>query len=379
MASINYNDKRFTKVEADKNVALKENNALYDGMINQSDSFYKAQTDAINQYRETQKANQQAQTDFAIEKIEQQKDEAYKDFQKEGSAAYVDWQKQTDDYGSNAEKMASMGLAHSGYSEQSKVAMYNQYQNRVALARETYNKAVMNYNNMITEARLQNNSALAEIGFNTLMQSLEISLAGFQYKNNLLQQKTQAKRDIDNTYYSRYQDVVNQINTENSLAEQQRQYNLSRELELKKYNESVRQYNETLKEEKRQFNETMAYNKKKNSVSGSSGSSGGSGSVKKSSSSSSGSDSVNKNSSSYKNQTLKEKQAALKKVSSVKTKKDAQNLLKSLGLSSSISIIDSVTWNKAKRLGDGGSDVQNFKNYAEYVQAYCKGVINSWK
>lgn len=278
MASINYNDKRFTKVEADKKAALKESDRSFDGMINQSDGFYQAQIDAANQWGAKQEELQNQQTDFAIEKIEQQKDEAYNDFKKEGSAAYVDWQKQSDDYGSNAEKMASMGLASSGFSESSQVSMYNQYQNRVMAAREIYNKAVLNYNNSITEARLQNSSALAEISYNALKTSLELGLQGFQYKNNLLLQKTQAKRDIDNTYYARYQDVANQINHENSFAEQQRQYNLNRQLELKKYNESVRQFNENLKEEKRQYNETLAFQKKKSNVSG--GSSGGSKSSK---------------------------------------------------------------------------------------------------
>lgn len=280
MASINYNDKRFTQVEADKKVALDESNKTFDGMINQSDGFYQAQIDAANQWGATQEKLQQEQTDFTIEKIEQEKQQAYKDYQKEGSAAYVDWQKQSDNYGSNAEKMASSGLASSGFSESSQVAMYNQYQNRVMAAREVYNKALINFNNGITEARLQNSSALAEIRFKTLQTSLELGLQGFQYNNTLLQQKAQAKRDIDNTYYARYQDVVSQINHENSMAEQQRQFNLNRELELKKYNESVRQFNANLKEQQRQFNENLAWQKKKANVSGSGGGGGGSNSTK---------------------------------------------------------------------------------------------------
>lgn len=375
MASINYNDKQLKTIQAQEKATINDSNKTFDGMINQSDKFYNDQITAVENYGKEQEKLQQDRMNFAIEKIEQQKDQAYKDFQKEGSAAYVDWQKQTDDYGSNAEKMADMGLAHSGYSEQSKVAMYNQYQNRVAMARESYNKAVMNFNNGINEAILQNSSALAEIKFNTLQASLEIGLQGFQYKNTLLLEKTNAKRQIEDRYYTRYQDRINQINTENSLAEQQRQYNQNYKLELKKYNESVRQFNENLKEEKRQYNETLALQKKKSNLSSSGGGGGGNLPTKK--------QSVDKNSSSYKNQTLKEKQQnekakknALNKVSSVKTKQDAQKLLKSLGITSGISIIDSVTWNKAKRMGDGGSDVANHKNYATYLQEYCRGLIN---
>ena len=251
---VDYNDKQLTQIESQMSNAVKESDKTYDKMINQSDKYFNSQVDAVKQYGETQKKNQQAQTDFAIDKIEQEKDQAHKDYLKEQTASYVDWQKQSNQYGSNAEQMASSGLAHTGYSESSQVAMYNAYQNRVATARETYNRAVLNYNNSITEARLQNNSLLAEIAYNTLKTSLELSLQGFQYKNDLVLQKANTKRDIENTYYSRYQDRISQINTENALAEQIRQYNTS-------LAEEKRQYNASLAENKRQYNSSLALQK----------------------------------------------------------------------------------------------------------------------
>ena len=198
---INYEDQRFTEVEQQKQEALTEAEKTYGDMINQSDSYYQAQIDASKQWAEQQQQNQQAQTDFAIEKIEQQKEQAQKDYTKEQSGAYVDWQKQSNQYGVNAEQMASAGMTNTGYSESSQVSMYNTYQNRVATARESYNQAVLNYNNAIKDAQLQNNSVLAEIAYNTLQTSLELSLQGFQYKNQLVLEKANAKREIDNTYY----------------------------------------------------------------------------------------------------------------------------------------------------------------------------------
>jgi hypothetical protein len=204
-------------------------------MINISDQYYQDQIDAANDWAETQKKNQQAQTDFAIEQIEQQKAQAQKDYTKEQSGAYVDWQKQSNQYGANAEAMAAQGMANTGYAESSQVSMFNTYQNRITAARESYNLAVMNYNNAIKDARLQNNSRLAEIAYEALQAQLELSLQGFQYKNELIREKTNQKRAVEDTYYGRYQDVLKQINTENALAEE------------------VRQYNERLAEEKRQF------------------------------------------------------------------------------------------------------------------------------
>ena len=162
---VNYDDERFTQVETDKNAALSELENTYAGMIGESDKYYQAQIDASKQWADTQSQLQQEQTDFNIEQIEQQKAQANKDYTKEQSGAYVDWQKQSNQYGLNAEQMASAGMTNTGFSESSQVSMYNTYQNRVATARESYNTAVLNYNNAIKDARIQNNAALAQIAY----------------------------------------------------------------------------------------------------------------------------------------------------------------------------------------------------------------------
>ena len=222
---INYNDERFKKVESEKQAALAENEKLYDNMISESDNYYQAQIDASKQWAETQSQLQQEKTDFAIDKIEQEKDKAQKDYTKEQSGAYVDWQKQSNQYGANAEQMAASGLQKTGFSESSQVSMFTAYQNRVATARESFNNIVLNFNNSITEARIQNNSILAEIAYEAQKQQLELNLQGFQYKNQLLLEKADKATQIDQNYYNRWQDVLQQINTENALAEQIRQFN----------------------------------------------------------------------------------------------------------------------------------------------------------
>lgn len=294
---VNYDDQRFTQVETDKNAALSELENTYSGMIGESDKYYQAQIDASKQWADKQSQIQQDNTDFAIEQVEQQKDQAHKDYLKEQSGAYVDWRKQSNEYGAESEKMASAGLANTGFSESSQVSMYNTYQNRVATARDSYNRAVLNYDNAIKDARLQNNAALAEIAYTALQQQLELSLQGFQYKNNLILEQANKKLEVDQMYYNRYQDVLKQINTENAMAEQIRQFNAE-------YNEKVRQFNieierlkkkdeqeyqmqikelelkkQQLAEEKRQFDATMAYQKSKSSGGGGPGGSDNDGSL----------------------------------------------------------------------------------------------------
>lgn len=238
--SVNYDDKRFTDVEADKQAALNEVDATYGGMVNNTDAFYQKQIDAANDYADKQAQLQQERTDFAIEQINQQKEQTTKDYQREQSGAYVDWQKQSNEFGVQAEQMAAQGMNNTGFSESSQVSMWNTYQNRVATARESYNRAILNYDNAIKDAQLQNNAALAEIAYNALQTQLELSLEGFQYKNTLVLAQSDKKMEVDNNYYSRYQDVLNQINHENAMAEE------------------IRQYNERLAEEKRQYNSNYA-------------------------------------------------------------------------------------------------------------------------
>ena len=161
--AVDYNDRRFQDVNAEKQTALNNVNTMYNNMINNSDKYYNDQIKAVEDYGNKQQELKQEQTDFALEKIDQQKDYLKKDYTKEQKGAYADWQKQSNQYGVNAEAMASNGLNNTGYAESSQVSMYNTYQNRIATARETYTRAVTDYDNAYKDAILQNKSSLLEV------------------------------------------------------------------------------------------------------------------------------------------------------------------------------------------------------------------------
>lgn len=265
---INYEDERFKQVENQKQEQLNNINNTYNNMVNQSDSYFQNLVDATNKYTESQQKNQQANTDFAIEQINQQKEQAKKDYTKEQAGAYIDWQKQTK---SHQQQMSNSGLQNTGYSATLERDYYTTYQNRIISAKESYDKAVQNYDNSITQAILANNSALAEIAYNGLKTQLELSLQGFQYKNDLLLRQISDTRDIDNTYYNRWRDVLSQFNTENALKEDVRQYNENMAENKRQYDEKMaeerRQYDETMAENRRQYEEQMAYQKERDKVS----------------------------------------------------------------------------------------------------------------
>jgi DNA polymerase III alpha subunit (gram-positive type) len=166
--------------------------------------------------------------------------------------------------------MASAGLDATGFSESSQVSMYNTYQMRVATARETFNRAVLAYDNSIQEAKLQNNAILAEIAYQALQEQLSLSLEGFQYKNQLILEQATKKAELDNAYYQRYLDVPHQINHENAMAEEMRQFDKNYQLQTQQLAEEIRQFDKSydlqmkqFNEEIRQFSEEIARLKKK--------------------------------------------------------------------------------------------------------------------
>ena len=232
---INYEDQKFKDVETAKDNAISDLEKTYGGMIEQSEAFYKDQVDATTEWEKKQTELQNQQTEFAISEIEQKKNQAKKDYTKEQSGAYVDWQKQSNEFGAEAEQRAAQGMANTGFSESAQVAMYTNYQNRMVAARETFSRIVQDFDNDITQARLQNNAALAEIAYNALQKRLELNLQGFQYQNQLLLEQLDKKTELDQMYHERWQDVLAQMNTENALAEEIRQYNESMKLEREQF------------------------------------------------------------------------------------------------------------------------------------------------
>ena len=136
--------------------------------------LYREQAAAVQNQAAVLAQNQQAATDLAVSQLEQRKTQLKEDYKKEQSAAYTDYQKQINPYGANAEVMADNGLTNSGYSESSKVRMYNEYQQRVAMNKSTLDAAIANFDTAIAEAKLQNSSVLAQMAFDAFEQEVAL-------------------------------------------------------------------------------------------------------------------------------------------------------------------------------------------------------------
>ncbi len=224
MANTYEEDPRLEAVKEEEKAMQQQIQDTYGGMAQGVTENLQQQQAATKEWADQQKQLQQEQTDFTIQQIEQQKEQTQKNLQKEQSAAYTDYQKQTAKHGVNAEQMAAQGMTGSGYSESSNVAMYTAYQNRVATARASAEQAMVSFDNAITQARLQNSSAMAQIAFDGLQTQLQLGLQALQYSNDIIAQQLGLQMDAKNMHHGQYMDILGQINQEKAFAENVRQY-----------------------------------------------------------------------------------------------------------------------------------------------------------
>lgn len=256
--SVNYNDERFTQVENEKQSELNKYNQTYDNLINERNQFTNQQQDLVNQWENTQKQIANDNLNHQIDLYNQQKEKAEQEYQKEANASYIDYLKETSNRSVNKQQELRNGLSNSGFSESSKVDMYNTYQNRVATARKGLNDAKLEFDNAIKEAQLQNNATLAENALTALQQKLNIALEGFNYKTEQENNKLNWNYNINNNYYNRYKDVESQINYENEQAEAIRQFN-----------EQMAYQREQAALEQQRWEQELAYQKQQDAISNS--------------------------------------------------------------------------------------------------------------
>ena len=250
---IDYNDQRLTDVEREGAQRKQEVTNNYNQMINERDAYTQQQQQNVNNWAQQQTELQQAKTDQAINRINQSKEQGAKDYTREQKGAYTDYMKQSNQYGANAEMMARQGMSNSGYSESSQVSMWNAYQNRYAPARESYQKAVTEWDNMMKDAELSNNETMANIAQQKLEQSLKLALEGFEYKNNLTIQRDSRIDEIENYYNNKYNEVLAQINREYEYAQQQKQYEEEQRRWLAEFEEQQKQAEREYQQKLRDF------------------------------------------------------------------------------------------------------------------------------
>lgn len=209
--TVDTNHSSLTGIRADQEADVQAITDGYNTQIAGVDTMVADQQAAIDNATQAEIDAQNKYTEDTVNIIEGQKEEARGDLADEQRGAYVDWKQAADPFGVNAEKMAANGLSGSGYSESSKVRMYQAYQNRKALAYKAFTKAMTEYNNQITMARSQNSVTIAQIASESVKEKARIALEGFYYKNDLITKQTDAITETNRYYDSLWLDQYDRL------------------------------------------------------------------------------------------------------------------------------------------------------------------------
>jgi len=215
---------KIKEAQDEMNKKIQDYDTNYNNQLEEFNKLQEEQKANIDTWAETQTKNQQAQTDFNIDLINQQKEEAAQQTKNEQANAYIDYQKSLNQYGGSSEELAARGLGGTGFAKNQDIAMNITYQNRVSAANNALQKANTEFQNQINQAILTNNAALADIAYQQLVKQTELALSGFEYRRTMYNDKLSYEQSISDTYTNRINNYMSMIQSyKNSIASAQAQ------------------------------------------------------------------------------------------------------------------------------------------------------------
>lgn len=217
-------DERLAQIEKAKLEAINQSNNTYNQMNQDNQTMLDQNINYAEQFEKTQNETLDKQLDFYKQNIEQQKKNAQQNYETEAKKAQNDFVAYQNPYGYNAETMASKGQLQSGLSQTAQLGGYNAYQNRLATANKAMNDAFTQYDLDMNEAIINNDVQKAQNALAKLEMILGFQQNFYDTKNQIAQSQLSNNQTLDQSYYGRYMDMMNQINTEKELAEKIRQY-----------------------------------------------------------------------------------------------------------------------------------------------------------
>ena len=232
-------DERLAKILQEKAEAIQKSDNTYNALLQDNQDLYNKQNEYANQYEQGQNEILDKQLAFREQQIEQQKEIARQNKETEEKKAKNDYTAFINPYGYQAESLAGNGLLNSGLAETTKLGGFNTYQNRLASANKAMQDAIVQYDNDINEARLNNDVQKAQNALTKLQLQLDFAQSFYSNKSTLQQNQLSNNQNLDNNYYNRYQTEYSNIQAEKERAEKIRQW----EAEMA---EQIRQYNENL-------------------------------------------------------------------------------------------------------------------------------------
>jgi hypothetical protein len=89
--------------------------------------------------------------------------------------------------------------------------MYNQWQQRVAVARESMQRSIAEYDATIAQARASNSVAMAQLAYETLMKKMQYTTEHMLKRNDLLLTMTEGQTQIKQNATNRWLDTLGRL------------------------------------------------------------------------------------------------------------------------------------------------------------------------
>lgn len=193
----------------------------------------------LQQQQEKQEDLTNRQTQLEVNELERQKQQLDRDTIKATRGLYTDYQKQANQYGVEAERQAQMGLANSGYSETSKVNLYNGYQKNVTETLNNSRQLKSDFDFKIAQAREQGNINLGNNALALYQQQMQLLTQEYEMRyqrnrdmvaDNQWQQSFDYQKQRDSVEDSRWQTQFDYQKQRDAVADSQweKQYALSK-------------------------------------------------------------------------------------------------------------------------------------------------------
>lgn len=217
-------DERLAQIEKAKLEAINQSNNTFNQMNQDNQTMLDQNINYAEQFEKTQNETLDKQLDFYKQNIDKQKQDAQKNYETEALRAENDFVSYTNPYGYQAEMMASKGQLQSGISQTTQLGGYNAYQNRLATANKAMQDAFTQYDLDMNEAIINNDVQKAQNALAKLEMILGYQQNFYDTKNQIAQSQLSNNQALDESYYGRYMDMINQINTEKQREEAIRQF-----------------------------------------------------------------------------------------------------------------------------------------------------------
>lgn len=203
------------------------------------DRWSNEQKTLLQQQQQKQEDLTNRQTQLEVNELERQKQQLDRDTTKATRGLYTDYQKQANQYGVDAERQAQMGLANSGYSETSKVNLYNSYQKNVTETLNNSRQLKSDFDFKIAQAREQGNINLGNNALALYQQQMQLLTQEYEMRyqrkrdmvaDNQWQQSFDYQKSRDAVSDSQWQQQFDYQKQRDAVADSQweRQYALSK-------------------------------------------------------------------------------------------------------------------------------------------------------